>query len=169
MFHARLAHSSCKSLVLTRDLMAPATFLLHFAPSVPALPKIYPNYLNWETYSKQILSTWTSHSNPSSPFSTRSPYSFLDWLSILSFYTFQQIAPFIPASSKTFPKYLNSETYSKQISSMWASHSNFFSPLLCSYLHWLSNLSFYMPHQTHGTLQENISPEKNVGCFVGYI
>ena len=153
MFHARLAYSSCKSLALTRDLMAPATllpiatFLLHFAPSVPALYKIYPKYLNWETYSKRILSTWTSHSNPSSPFSTRSPYSFLDWLSVLSFYTFQQIAPFIPASSKTFPKYLNSETYSKQISSMWTSHSNFFSPfitLLCSYLHWLSNLSFYM-------------------------
>ena len=41
MFHTRLAHSSCKSLVLTRDLMAPATlfllatFLLHSAASVP--------------------------------------------------------------------------------------------------------------------------------------
>ena len=48
MFYARLAHSSCKSLALTRDLMAPATllplttFLQHTASSVTGSPSTHP-------------------------------------------------------------------------------------------------------------------------------
>ena len=57
------AHLSCKSLTLTRDLLAPATllplatFLHHSAPSVPDSSKTHPNYLNLETCSKRISST----------------------------------------------------------------------------------------------------------------
>ena len=76
MFYARLLHSSCKSLALNRDLMAPttllplSTFILHSALSVPNSFKTHPKYFHTETGSKRILSTQTSYSNPSSPFST---------------------------------------------------------------------------------------------------
>ena len=57
---------------LTRDLIAPATFLqlttlLHSAPSVPDSSKTDHKYLNSKTCSKHIPSTQKSHSNPSSP------------------------------------------------------------------------------------------------------
>ena len=58
-----LAHSSCKPLALTRDLMAPATlltlatFLLHSARSVHDSSKTHPKHSNSETCSKRIPST----------------------------------------------------------------------------------------------------------------
>ena len=62
---------SCKSLTLARGLMTPATlplatFLLDSALSVPDSSKPHLKYLNSETYTKQIPSARTSHSNPSS-------------------------------------------------------------------------------------------------------
>ena len=70
-----LAHSRCKSLALTRGLIAPvtlfplATFLLHSAPSVPDSFKPHPKYLNSKICSKRVLYTLTPHTNLSSPFS----------------------------------------------------------------------------------------------------
>ena len=58
-----LVHSSCKSLALTRDQMAPAyllplvTFLPNSAASVPYSFKTHPKYLNSEMCSKRIPST----------------------------------------------------------------------------------------------------------------
>ena len=69
--------SCCRLLALTRDLIAPATFLplatflLHSASSIPDSSKTHPNYLNSERCSKRIPSTQTSHSNVSSPPNTK--------------------------------------------------------------------------------------------------
>ena len=75
MTHARLAHSSCKPLALTKDLIAPAfllqlaTFLQHTASSLPDSSKMQHKYLNSDTHSNHFPSTRTSDSNPSSQFS----------------------------------------------------------------------------------------------------
>ena len=68
-----IAHSSCKPLALTKDLIEPATFLphatflRHYASSALDSSKTHPKYLNSDTCSTRIPSTQTSHSNPSSP------------------------------------------------------------------------------------------------------
>ena len=63
----------------------------------------------------------------------------------------------IPNSSKTHPKYLNSETCSKSIPFTQTSHCNPFSPP-CSYLHWLSDLFSYTPQQTIPPSPSGIPP-----------
>ena len=113
-----IIYISCKSIALTSDLMGPATllplttFLLYSAPSVPDSSKAHLKYLNAEMCSKQIPSTWTSHSNPSSPFSTITLL-----LSTLSFspllHTSANYPTIAPRSSSNLPHRTKSCAYKR--------------------------------------------------------
>ena len=71
-----LAHSSCKPLTLTRDLIAPlillplSAFLRHSASSEPDSSRTHPKYLSSDTCYSGIPSTRMAHSSPSSRFNT---------------------------------------------------------------------------------------------------
>ena len=64
-----LAHSSCRPLTITKDLIAISSYLPPSSFSHD-LSKTHPKYLNSDTYSNRILRTRTSHFRPSSPLIT---------------------------------------------------------------------------------------------------
>ena len=153
MFHLKtLIHSSCKSLALTRDLMATATLLplatclLHSAPSVPDSPKTHPKYINSETCSKWIPSTWP-HTLIPPLHSVSSPCSYLHWLSVLFSYAPQKNCLAItlrsPPTHYREPSHLHTTGQAISIIShppgiSLLSFPSLFSPLsvLHPYIHW---------------------------------
>ena len=153
MFQARLAHTIYKFPALTRDLMAPATLLLLATFILPHLyllhPKHIPNIWIWiQALNEPHLPE--PHALITPLHSLPSPFSYLHWLSVLSFFTPQQTLPPLPPSPPTHhtePNHLH--TRGQVISILFCpSHPHFLLFHHCIHVYFKSQRGLMQPYLT---------------------